>query len=104
MLEYNMSGKEYVWLILCVILCSRLPVEKHKVAVEVAYQIFSAEDRYSKEIRRSALERVCIPLLRSVKQDALIDFFLAHVKHLVDTIQIKLKVWCEACSQRVAVI
>ncbi|XP_022110985.1 DNA-dependent protein kinase catalytic subunit-like isoform X2 [Acanthaster planci] len=67
----------------------RLPEEKQTAAFGVAYQIFCQENSFSKEIRRAAIERVCIPLMRLAGVKALSSFFKECIKNIGGIIDAK---------------
>ncbi|XP_064600499.1 DNA-dependent protein kinase catalytic subunit-like [Liolophura sinensis] len=67
----------------------RLPADKHKLAVDIPYAIFSKESGFSNEIRRRAVENVTLPLLRQAHKTALIEFFLDNIIWLMEIIQCK---------------
>ncbi|XP_072042849.1 DNA-dependent protein kinase catalytic subunit-like [Amphiura filiformis] len=65
----------------------RLPVPKQTEAFMVAYKVFQEEDNYPMEIRRQAIERICIPLMRLCSTHALVEFFKANIKKIIGTIE-----------------
>ena len=67
----------------------RLPIPKQADAFMVAYKVFQEEDNYPMEIRRQAIERVCIPLMRLSSTHALVEFFKANIKKIVGIIEAK---------------
>jgi hypothetical protein len=68
----------------------RLPRDKQKAAADVAYNIFTSAERYSNAQRRSAVEKVLLPMLSAVHKDALIEFFVSHVRDLLRDVELKL--------------
>lgn len=72
-----------------VLLILRLPADKHKLAVEIPYAIFSKETGFSNEIRRRAVENVTLPILRQAHKTALIEFFLDNINWLMEVIESK---------------
>ena len=73
----------------------RLSTTTAKSAVEAAYKVFTNERSYPPEARRAACERVCLPLLRSCSEQTLRDFFIDHIREIVDVIEANLsKVVC----------
>ena len=73
----------------------RLSTTTAKSAAEAAYKVFTNERSYPPEARRAACERVCLPLLRSCSEQTLRDFFIDHIREIVDVIEANLsKVVC----------
>ena len=68
---------------------TRLPRDKHKMALDVPYKIFVQDGGFTLESRRSAIERVCLPMLRLVQVHALTEFFLDHIKEIMEHIEAK---------------
>nr|XP_006812076.1 PREDICTED: DNA-dependent protein kinase catalytic subunit-like [Saccoglossus kowalevskii] len=66
-----------------------LPADKQKPAVDVAFDVFHKENVYPNDIRRAALERVGLPLLRLVDIPTLSTFFISHVNQIMNTIEAK---------------
>ena len=66
-----------------------MPVAKQIEAFTVAYKVFREEDSFPMEIRRQAIERVCIPLMRLCSTQALVEFFKANVKEITGIIDAK---------------
>ncbi len=64
-------------------------MDKHKPALDVPYKIFRKEGSFPNEIRRASCERVCLSLLRLCHVSALTEFFMDHIKDIMDTIQAK---------------
>ncbi|XP_074649158.1 DNA-dependent protein kinase catalytic subunit-like [Tubulanus polymorphus] len=65
---------------------TRMPLARQVAAVDVPYDVFKMVDRYPDDIRRAALERVCIPLLRQVHVGAITQFFQGQIKDIGQTI------------------
>ena len=68
---------------------SSMAMDRHKPALNVPYNIFRKEGSFANEIRRAALERVCLTLLRLVHISALTEFFMEHIKEIMTNIQAK---------------
>ncbi|XP_077979786.1 DNA-dependent protein kinase catalytic subunit-like [Glandiceps talaboti] len=66
-----------------------LPVDRQKNAIEVAYNIFIKDNSYPNDIRRAALERVGLSLLRLTETSALKEFCLSHVTEIMACIEAK---------------
>ena len=64
-------------------------MDKHKPAIDVPYKIFRKEGSFPDVIRRAALERVCLPLLRTAHKGALTEFFSDHIKEIMATLETK---------------
>ena len=64
--------------------------DRQREALDVPYSIFSKENEYPHAIRRQALERVCLPMLRIAHTTALTEFFLSHIVDIMNTIDTKL--------------
>ena len=64
-------------------------MDKHKLAVDVPYNIFKKEGCFPNEIRRAALDRVCLTMLRLVHKAALTEFFCDHIKDIITMIETK---------------
>ncbi|XP_078611931.1 DNA-dependent protein kinase catalytic subunit-like isoform X2 [Branchiostoma floridae x Branchiostoma japonicum] len=60
--------------------------DRQKPALDIPYGIFRREGSFPNEIRRSALERVCLPMLRLVHPAALTEFFTDHIREIMDII------------------
>eukprot|EP00058_Branchiostoma_floridae_P019566 XP_002605056.1 hypothetical protein BRAFLDRAFT_85202 [Branchiostoma floridae] len=60
--------------------------DRQKPALDIPYGIFRREGSFPNEIRRSALERVCLPMLRLVHPAALTEFFTDHIREVMDII------------------
>ena len=67
----------------------RLPIAKQTEAFLVAYKVFTDEQSFPKEIRRQAIERVCVPLMRLCNTQALTEFFKTNIKDIVTMIEAK---------------
>lgn len=48
------------------------------------------EDKHSPEARRAAGERVCLPFLRSCALETLREFFLDHVREIMEVLEANL--------------
>ncbi|XP_063961376.1 DNA-dependent protein kinase catalytic subunit-like [Lytechinus pictus] len=68
----------------------RLPPEKQSAAANIPFEIFKQDRRYSKEIRKAAIQRVCIPLLRQASRDAMVAFYKGHIHDLVSLLEARL--------------
>ncbi|XP_070581112.1 DNA-dependent protein kinase catalytic subunit-like [Ptychodera flava] len=66
-----------------------LAVDNQRAAVDVAYSVFIKEKEFPNDIRRAALERVCLPLMRMVETSALSKFFISHVIEIMGIIEAK---------------
>ena len=67
----------------------RLPVQKQKAALYVPFKVFTSEDRYTNQQRRSALERVCLTLLRAAKVTVLQEFFVENIRDIMAIVEAK---------------
>lgn len=74
----------------CLFPPSRLSSAKSKCAVDVAYKVATSDLGYPPEVRRSAGERVCLPLLRSCDLAALREFYLDHICEIMETLEASL--------------
>ena len=63
--------------------------DRQKLAVDVPYGIFMKEGNFPNEIRRAALERVAMSMLRVVHTPTLTEFFMDHIKEIMKTIEAK---------------
>lgn len=68
----------------------RLPADKQKLAVDVAYKIFQKEGSFPADIRRATVEKVALQMLRLIQKPALIEFFLDHIGEIRSTVEAKL--------------
>ncbi|GFR68841.1 DNA-dependent protein kinase catalytic subunit [Elysia marginata] len=68
----------------------RLPLDKQGPALDVPFSIFVNEGGFPNDIRKSAIERVCLPLLRLVSMATVVDFFVKHVQKLIAPFDTKL--------------
>ncbi|KAI8501204.1 hypothetical protein Bbelb_212990, partial [Branchiostoma belcheri] len=66
--------------------CKSMGADRQKPALDIPYGIFRREGSFPNEIRRSALERVCLPMLRLVHPAALTEFFTDHIREIMDII------------------
>ena len=66
-----------------------MPRDRQKLAVDVPYGIFMKEGNFPNEIRRAALERVALSMLRVVHTSALTEFFMEHIKEIMKLIEAK---------------
>ena len=62
---------------------------RQKLAVDVPYGIFMKEGNFTNEIRRAALERVAMSMLRVVHTPTLTEFFMDHLKEIMNIIEAK---------------
>ncbi|ELU11183.1 hypothetical protein CAPTEDRAFT_224273 [Capitella teleta] len=67
----------------------RLPKDKHKLALDVPYKIFSQEGRFTNNQRRAACEKVSLSLMRLVHSSALTEFYCEHIKEIMKIIEAK---------------
>ena len=72
----------------------RLPTDKQKSALDIGYKIFASEGSFPNVIRRTTVERVCLPMLRLVHKAAVIEFFLDHILDLMKTVELRLSKVC----------
>lgn len=68
---------------------NRMPRDRQKLAVDVPYGIFMKEGNFPNEIRRAALEKVAMSMLRVVHTPALTEFFMDHIKEIMKIIEAK---------------
>ncbi|XP_069123844.1 DNA-dependent protein kinase catalytic subunit-like [Argopecten irradians] len=66
----------------------RLPGDKQKLAVDVAFDVFCKEN-FPAEIRTATLEKVALPMLRLCHKSALLEFYLDHMKDLRNILEAK---------------
>ncbi|XP_071960307.1 DNA-dependent protein kinase catalytic subunit-like [Antedon mediterranea] len=67
----------------------RLQPEEQEKSFNVAFEIFLKESSPPKELRRSTIERVCIPMLRLSSSTAVKKFFTSHIKKILGIIEAK---------------
>ena len=52
-------------------------------------EVFKDELSYTNQIRQMAIERLCLPLLEHTNSNTLEEFFVAHIRSLVDCVEEK---------------
>ncbi|RUS72684.1 hypothetical protein EGW08_019554 [Elysia chlorotica] len=75
---------------LILLLFLRLPMDKQGPALDVPFAIFTNFGGFPSEIRKAAVERVCLPLLRLVSIANMMEFFVKHIHTLVEPLDVKL--------------
>ena len=68
----------------------RVSSDKAKSATDVCYELFCAEGVHRDEVRRAVAERFLVPMLKNVHKLVLVDFFVHHVGHMMETVTAKL--------------
>ena len=82
-----------------------MPRDRQKLAVDVPYGIFMKEGNFPNEIRRAALERVAMSMLRVVHTSALTEFFMEDIKEIMKIIEAKQSRVCTSlfyCNELIA--
>ncbi|CAL1543153.1 unnamed protein product [Lymnaea stagnalis] len=85
----------------------RLPLDQQRPAIEVPLGIF-LNTSFTSEIRRAAIESVCLPMLRKVSPATMKEFFCNQIHELINYIDVKLtttsenlletQLTCKICS------
>ncbi|EDV28309.1 uncharacterized protein TRIADDRAFT_20924, partial [Trichoplax adhaerens] len=59
-------------------------------ALDVPFKMFVNDKSYRPDIRRAAIERVCLPMLQKASLKITKDFYVSHIKEIMDIIEAKL--------------
>ena len=78
----------------------RLPRDRQKNALDVPFRIFCKVGSFPSEIRRATVERVALPMLRTVSKSALIEFFVEHIGTIKEFIEARLSKVGECFTSR----
>lgn len=60
-----------------------------KQAIDICFEVFCNDRDHLNQTRRSAIMRMCIPLLCQTSKKALVDFFCCHIKKIMNIIEAK---------------